>query len=77
METVESNSSSGFAPSHPEIPGYRMESTTGTEHVEGFRGFWGAGEITMAKAFKTLMDLGLLALRWLCAARRVSVWIRF
>ena len=39
METVESNSSSGFAPRHPEIPGYRMESTTGTEHVEGFRGF--------------------------------------
>ena len=73
VETVESSTSSGFTPSHPEIPPYRMESISGTEHFEGFRGFWlVAGNITMAKAFSIVMDQGLLAMMELCASRGVS-----
>ena len=41
VESVESSSSSGFTPGHPEIPACRVESISGIEHVEGFRGlFW-------------------------------------
>ena len=74
----ESIASSGNVPSHPQIPAYRMEPIAGTEHVEGFRCFsLGAGDIVMAEAFKIMKDHGLLAMRGLCAARRVSPSIRF
>ena len=46
VESEESSSSLGCAPSYPEILVHRMESTAGTEHAEGFRGFLlGTGDI--------------------------------
>ena len=73
-----SSSSLGCALSYPEIPVYRMKSTVGTEHLEGFRGFsLGTGDTLMAQAFKIVIDQGLLAMRGLCAARRVSPRMRF
>ena len=61
----------------PEFPAHCIETIAGTEHVEGSSGFClGVGDITMAKSFHTFMDQGLLVMRELCAARRVSPWIR-
>ena len=79
VETEKSRSSSRFTQSHPEIPAYRMESTGGTEHVEGSRGFCsGAGNITMAKAFKIIMmDQEILSMRGLCASRRIRFATQF
>ena len=75
VESEEPSSNLGHAPSYSEILVHRMESTAGTEHVEGFRGSsLGTGNIPMAQAFKILMDHGLFAMRGLCA---MWPWMHF
>ena len=73
-DRVKTSDTSGYLSDKlsPEIRAHRMELIAGTKHVEGFRHVCLGARDMMAQALKIMMDSGLLAMRALCAARRMD-----